>query len=100
MNRFRLSPEAAQDIEAIWEYIARDSVRAARRVRQELLAACRRLAQHPGLGHRRDDLTTKPVLFFPVYAYLIIYNPASQPLEIVRVLHGARDIPSMLERDL
>lgn len=96
MNSFRLSPEAARDIEEIWEYLARDSVRAARRVRLELLAACRRLAQHPGLGHRREDLTDKPVLFWPVYSYLIIYNPATEPLEIVRILHGTQDLPRLL----
>jgi len=96
MNGFRLSPEAARDIEDIWAYIARDSVRAARRVRLGLLAACRRLAQHPALGHRREDLTDKPVLFWPVYSYLIIYNPATEPLEIVRILHGAQDIPRLL----
>jgi len=96
MNSFRLSPEAARDIEEIWEYIARDSVRAARRVRLGLLAACRRLAQHPGLGHRREDLTDKPVLFWPVYSYLIIYNPTTKPLEIVRILHGAQDLPRLL----
>jgi antitoxin ParD1/3/4/toxin ParE1/3/4 len=96
MNSFRLAPEAARDIEAIWEYLARDNVRAARRVRLGLLAACRRLAQHPGLGHRREDLTDKPVLFWPVYAYLIIYNPATKPLEIVRIVHGAQDLPRLL----
>lgn len=97
MNRFRLSPEAAQDITAIWKYIAQDNIGAARRVRLELLAVCRRLAQSPGIGHRREDLTDKPVRFFPVYSYLIIYNPATEPLEIVRVLHGAQDIPRWLE---
>ena len=96
MNSYRLAPEAARDIEEIWEYIARDSVCAARRVRLGLLAACRRLAQHPGLGHRREDLTDKPVLFWPVYSYLIIYNPATEPLEIVRILHGAQDLPRLL----
>jgi len=96
MSSFRLAPEAARDIEEIWEYIARDSVRAARRVRLGLLAACRRLAQHPGLDHRREDLTDKPVLFWPVYSYLIIYNPATEPLEIVRILHGAQDLPRLL----
>jgi len=96
MNGFRLSPEAVRDIEGIWEYLARDNMRAARRVRLALLAACRRLAQQPGLGHRREDLTEKPVLFWPVYSYLIIYNPATTPLEIVRILHGAQDIPRLL----
>jgi antitoxin ParD1/3/4/toxin ParE1/3/4 len=96
MNCFQLSPEAAQDIAEIWAYIAGDSMQAARRVRLELLAACRRLAQHPGIGHRRQDLTDKPVLFFPVYSFLIIYNPATQPLEIVCVLHGAQDVSRLL----
>ena len=99
MSRFRLSPEAARDIEDILEYIAQDSVPAARRVRQALLAACRRLAEHPGMGHRREDLTDKPVRFFPVYSFLIIYDPATTPLEIVRVLRGAQDIPAILERE-
>jgi toxin ParE1/3/4 len=97
MSRFRLSPEAARDIEDLLAYIARDSVPAARRVRQALLATCRRLAAHPGLGHRREDLTDKPVRFFPVYSFLIIYDPATTPLEIVRVLRGAQDIAAILE---
>jgi antitoxin ParD1/3/4/toxin ParE1/3/4 len=99
MSQFRLSPEAARDINDLWEYIARESVPAARRVRQALLAACRRLAEHPGMGHRREDLTDKPVRFFPVYSFLIIYDPATTPLEIVRVLGGAQDITAILERD-
>lgn len=99
MNRFHLSPEAAQDIEGILAYIARHSAQAARRVRQALLAACRRLAEHPGMGHRREDLTDKPVRFFPVYAFLIIYDPATTPLEIVRVQGGAQDIAALLARD-
>jgi plasmid stabilization system protein ParE len=63
MRRFRLSPEATQDISDIWAYIARDNIDAARRVRLALLAACRRLAQNPGIGHQREDLTDKPVRF-------------------------------------
>ena len=83
-------------IAEIWEYIARDNVQAARRVRLALLAACRRLTQYPGIGHTRQDLTDKPVLFFPVYSFLIIYDPATQPLEIVRVLSGSRDTPRLI----
>jgi len=30
--------------------------------------------------------------------YLIVYDPASEPLEIPRVLHGARDVVAELER--
>lgn len=96
MSGFRLAPEATQDIDGIWAYLVKESVPAARRVRLALLAACRQLSKHPGLGHRREDLTERPVLFWPVFSYLIIYNPATQPLEIVRVVHGAQDIPRLL----
>jgi toxin ParE1/3/4 len=99
MNRFRLSPDAVRDIEGMVAYIARHSAPAARQVRQALLAACRRLAEYPGMGHRREDLTDKPVRFFPVYTFLIVYNPVTTPLEIVRVLGGAQDIAAMLARD-
>lgn len=51
------------------------------------------------MGHRREDLTDKPVRFFPVYSFLIIYDPASTPLEIVRVLRGAQDIAVILGDD-
>lgn len=55
----------------------------------EIFAACQRLAQMPGMG-LREDLTDEPLRFWPVYSYLIIYRPETQPLEIVRILHGAR----------
>ena len=96
MKGFKLSPEATGDIREIWAHIAADSIEAAGRIRLRILEACRRLAQNPGMGHRREDLTNAPVLFWPVGSYLIVYNPARRPLEIVRVLHGARDFASLL----
>ncbi|HUY14186.1 MAG TPA: type II toxin-antitoxin system RelE/ParE family toxin [Terriglobia bacterium] len=96
MKRFKLSPEAVRDVREMWAYIAEDSVAAARRVRLQIFHACQRIAGNPGVGHSREDITDKPVLFWPVGAYLIIYNPARKPVEIVRVVHGARDVPSLL----
>ncbi len=96
MKRFRLSPEAARDIRGIWAYIAEDNIRAARRVRLQIFDACRKIASNPGIGHRREDFTDKPVLFWAVGSYLIVYNPVRQPIEIVRVVHGARDIPGLV----
>lgn len=96
MSGFRLAPEAAHDIERIWRSLARERVPAARRVRLALLAACRQWAEHPGLGQARKDLTDKPVLFWPVCSSLIVYNPTTQPLEIVHVVHGVQDLPRLL----
>jgi plasmid stabilization system protein ParE len=95
MKRFKLSPEAAQDVQEIWAYTATDSIKAARRLRLQILDACQKIAENPGIGHSRVDLTDKPVLFWPAGSYLIIYT-TRKPVEIVRVLHGARDIPNLL----
>jgi plasmid stabilization system protein ParE len=97
MKGFRLAPEARADIQEIWAYIAGDSVEAAGRVRRMFLDSCRRLAQHPRIGHRRGDLTTREdVLFWPVYSYPIVYRAGTKPLEILRVLHGKRNVRSVL----
>jgi plasmid stabilization system protein ParE len=67
-------------------------------VRLELLAAAQGLARMPHKGHRRDDLTSYPVLFWPVRNYQVIYRPGTQPLEIVAVLHGKRNIRGILKQ--
>jgi plasmid stabilization system protein ParE len=82
----------------IWEYIARDNLDAADRWIAKLFDAFEGLAQTPGLGHRREDLTSYPLLFWPVGAYLIIYRADRQPLEIVALTQGSRDIPTFLNR--
>jgi antitoxin ParD1/3/4/toxin ParE1/3/4 len=96
MTTFRLSPEASQDLTEIYEYIAQDNVDAADRVREELLEAMRGLAEMPGKGHRRMDLTRRPVLFWTVRSYQIIYKPGTRPMEIAAVLHGKRHIRRIL----
>ncbi len=98
MKRFRLSPKAQRDIEQIWWYIARDNRDLATRVRLAIRDACRRLASFPHSGQLRDDLSSREdVRFWPVFSYLIVYRPNSRPLQIVRVLHGNRDVAQILE---
>ena len=87
---FDLHPLAAQDITDVWEYIADDSPQAARRVREEILAAIRALVRFPNVGHRRTDLTSRPLRFIVVREYLIAYAPDEKPLWVVAVMHGRR----------
>jgi antitoxin ParD1/3/4/toxin ParE1/3/4 len=56
------------------------------------------LAQTPAIGHKRENLTPFPILFWPVGAYLILYRERSELIEIVAVTQGARDIPAFLSR--
>jgi toxin ParE1/3/4 len=88
---FDLHPLAAQDISDIWAFIAEDSPRAARRVREEILAAIRGLIPFPHQGHKRPDLTSRPLRFTVVREYLIAYAPDEKPLWVVAVMHGRRN---------
>lgn len=98
-RRYVLTPAAEVDLSEIVDFIRRDSPGAARRILGELRAAMQRLAAMPQMGHVREDLVEEPVRFWPVRSYLIIYRPEAEPLEIVRILHGARDVRSILGED-
>ena len=91
MNHFQLHPEAYNDIDALWEYIANDSLDSADRVREKIYDAIESLVPFPHRGHRRPDLTSRPLRFIRVYDYLIAYAPDEQPLWIIAVIHGRRD---------
>ena len=88
---FLLHPGAAQDIIEIWEFIAAENPLAARRVREEILNSIRGLVSFPHQGHRRDDLTSRPLRFVTIRDYLIAYAPEEKPLVVIAVLHGRRN---------
>jgi plasmid stabilization system protein ParE len=87
---FRLHPEASQDILLIWEDIAADNPIAASLVREDILKTLRALVPFPQQGHRRPDLTGRPLRFARVRDYLIAYAPDEHPLLVVAVMHGRR----------
>lgn len=100
MRDYRFTPEAEDDLFEIWCYIARDSVAAANHVESAVYDACVFLAQQPWSGRPRNDLTALPVRFWTVQQYpnyVVVYCPEAQPLEIVRVLHGMRDLKRLLK---
>jgi plasmid stabilization system protein ParE len=86
------------DLDDIWEYIAADNIDAADRWIDKLYSAFEAIGKTPGIGHKRADLTPEAVLFWPVGAYLIIYRAQHQPIEIIAVTQGSRDIPAFLRR--
>jgi plasmid stabilization system protein ParE len=96
MSSYVISREADRDLDDLWDYIAADNVDAADRLTAKLMDAFEALARLPGMGHKRDDLTTHPVLFWPVGNYLVVYRAERSPIEIVAIVHGARDIPTFL----
>lgn len=97
MGRFHLTDEAKADLRAIKDYIAIDSIPQARKVLRDIRATMTSLAETPGIGHKREDITSENVKFKAIYSYLIVYRPDTRPLEIIAVLHGKRDVPPLLE---
>ena len=88
--------EADRDLDDLWDHIAEDNVDAADRLTAKLWMRLRALARHPGMGHKREDLTNYPVLFWPVGNYLVIYRAERNRIEIVAIVYGTRDIPTFL----
>ncbi len=99
-TRIQFTLQAAEDLDAIWWLIAEDDRDAADRVEGEILATCHRLAKHPRMGTKRQDITPLPVRFWTVTRfpnYVIVYRPETTPLQVVAVLHGKRDLKEVLE---
>ena len=81
MSRYELTRSTLADIE-LWTYIADDSIAAANRVSDAIFDACALLAEQPPIGHTRQDLTPRPVLFWSSGRYLIVYRPDTEPLRV------------------
>jgi toxin ParE1/3/4 len=99
MSRYVIAPNAREDLAAIWDYIAleKDRPLAARRQLQRLRDRFATLAANPLLGEVRDDLRAG-LRVFSADRYVICYDPIEDGVEIVAVLHGARDIESIFRR--
>jgi plasmid stabilization system protein ParE len=80
MSGYAFHPDAFADLDEIWEYIAQDNVDAADRVLADIHSTLTLLAGSPQIGHRRPDLTTRPLRFHVVREYLMAYAPDEKPL--------------------
>jgi toxin ParE1/3/4 len=98
VSGYRLSQDARADLRAIWSFIAADSTRAADRFIDRLGEKFVLLAARPELGRRLDELEPG-IRRLPVGAYLIFYRHDARGIEIVRVLHGARNIEQLFGPD-
>lgn len=96
MSKYVLTRRADRDLDQIWKRIAqRNGVNVADRIEQELHEAMQLLADNPRAGHIRPDVKSPEYLFWSVYSFVIAYRPATNPLTISRVVHGARDFKKL-----
>ncbi|MEM7051875.1 MAG: type II toxin-antitoxin system RelE/ParE family toxin [Acidobacteriota bacterium] len=93
MKRYLLTETAEGELEEILFFIAeRDGRGRAERVLVRLLDAFDHLTSSPGIGHRKRRLTGGTLRWWPVYRFLILYDPEAEPLTVMRILHSSRDL--------
>jgi toxin ParE1/3/4 len=96
--KFRIAPEARHDLRGIAEYIAKDNPPRAESYIQELNDKIRAVAKRPMLYPIRDEW--KPGLrSAPFRRYHIVFRIDADVVEFLRILHGARDIPGLLDEN-
>jgi toxin ParE1/3/4 len=100
--RIEVRPRARRDIDEIADFIAQDSVAVGRRFYDAAQDSFRQLAAMPGMGRLRQfrnpqmaELRSWAIRGFE--KFLIFYRATDHGIEVVRVLHGARDVETILE---
>jgi toxin ParE1/3/4 len=91
MPRILRTPQSELDVLEITIYIARDSIAAADRLVDLFDAKLRALSLNPGLGPKRPELGDG-VQSLPVGNYILFYRRIDDGIELLRILHGARDL--------
>jgi toxin ParE1/3/4 len=95
MARIVHAPAAEGDLLEIWVGLAANNVSAAERLANDLRAATQLLATQPLIGKSRREFGAG-IRSFPVRDYVLVYRPIVDGVELVRVVHGARDLERVL----
>ena len=101
----QIRQRAAIDLDGHYRYIAYDNIDAAERLLAAFEDAVEKLAAMPEMGPAKHLKNPRfaGMRFWPIKGftnYLIFYKPTSEGIEVVRLLHGARDIERVFEQDL
>jgi len=91
-----IRPQALADLAEIWSYIAADNVSAADAIVDLIGDKVQALSRQPGMGRARPELADE-LRSLPAGRYVIFYLPLSNGVDIVRILHGARDIEAIFQ---
>jgi toxin ParE1/3/4 len=91
LQRIVKTAQAERDLDDIWFYIAQDNNAAADALLDAFDKQCHLLAEQPMMGRARPDLSLN-LRSFPIDSYVVFYIPSVNGIEIIRVLHSARDM--------
>lgn len=91
MANLRVTPQAEDDLEEIWLTIALDNPSAADKLLRRIGTKLDRLSQFPDLGSPRPEIAAAARMLVEGN-YVVLYEVIDDTVEIVRVVHGARDL--------
>jgi plasmid stabilization system protein ParE len=92
----RITLSAFADLDGISIYLEEHAnERIAAHVERRIFAAFDDLVRLTALGHRREDVRQSELRFYAVFDYLIVFRREPRVV-ILRVIHGAQDIPAIL----
>jgi len=94
--QYRLTLAVAQDLADLSQHIAHDDPSAATAMLDLLEAKCHLLTQYPEIGRRREELLPN-LRSFPSSQYVIYYRITGVEIQVIRILHGARDAQAALQ---
>lgn len=94
MAQLKRTRQAEIDLLEIWEFIASDNPRAADKIIRALDDRSNELLENPELGPARNDVA-KGMRHLVMDSYLILYRIDGENIEVVRYLHGARNLLSL-----
>ncbi|MEP0924824.1 type II toxin-antitoxin system RelE/ParE family toxin [Leptolyngbya sp. ST-U4] len=90
-------PLAELDLLDIWDYIADDSLDRADEFLDRIEGKLETLALNPGMGRRREELLPG-LRSFPIANYVVFYREIKDGIDVIRVLHGSRDIEEIFRQ--
>jgi toxin ParE1/3/4 len=90
-------PLAELDLWEIWDYIADDSLDRADDFLDRVDEKLQSLARTPGMGRRREELLPG-LQSFPVGNYVVFYRAIEDGIDVIRILHGSRDIEEIFRQ--
>ena len=94
MARILRSHLAIQDLYEIWSYVEQNNARAAEELIDEFTLKFDMLARHAGIGTPRPHIDPRARVF-PIGRYVIVFRRLEDGIEVIRVLHGARDLKNL-----
>jgi len=95
MPRVTRRPAARADLAEIWDHIAQDDPRRATTFLRGIEAVFETLAAQPMMGRERPELG-EGIRSFPISRYVVYYLPWPDGVDVVRVLHAARDVTRLI----